>query len=84
MNAIVNQEKEPKNLEEIANLSNCVISGQRGPLLPKMVVICIIGGITYAEITACRFIEKSTGIRLVLASDSIITGNKMLEKVQEI
>nr|XP_034185459.1 vacuolar protein sorting-associated protein 33B [Osmia lignaria] len=84
LNAIVNQDKEPKNLEEIANLSNSVISGQRGPLLPKMVVICIIGGITYAEITACRFIEKSTGIRLVLASDSVITGNKMLEKVQEI
>ncbi|XP_012135950.1 vacuolar protein sorting 33B isoform X2 [Megachile rotundata] len=84
LNAIVNQEKDPKNLEELANLSNCVINGQRGSLLPKMVVICIIGGITYAEITACRFIEKSTGIRLVLASDSIITGNKMLEKVQEI
>lgn len=80
----MNQEKDTKSLDELTNLSNCVISGQRGSLLPKMVVICIIGGITYAEITACRFIEKSTGIRLVLTSDNIITGNKLLEKVQDI
>lgn len=80
----MNQEKDTKSLDELINLSNCVISGQRGSLLPKMVVICIIGGITYAEITACRFIEKSTGIRLVLTSDNIITGNKLLEKVQDI
>ncbi|XP_060830560.1 vacuolar protein sorting-associated protein 33B [Bombus pascuorum] len=84
LNIVVNQEKDTKSLDELTNLSNCVISGQRGSLLPKMVVICIIGGITYAEITACRFIEKSTGIRLVLTSDNIITGNKLLEKVQDI
>lgn len=80
----MNQDKDPKSLEELSTLSNCVISGYRGSLLPKMVVICIIGGITYAEVTACRFIEKATGIRLVLASDSIITGNKLLEQVQDI
>lgn len=80
----MNQEKDSKILDELTNLPNCVISGQRGSLSPKMVVICIIGGITYAEITACRFIEKSTGIQLVLTSDSIITGNKVLEKVRDI
>ncbi|XP_076168499.1 vacuolar protein sorting 33B isoform X2 [Ptiloglossa arizonensis] len=84
LNVIISQERDSKNFEELANLTNCIISGRRGPLLPKMVVICIIGGITYAEIAACRFIERSTGIRLVLASDSITTGNKILETVQEI
>ncbi|CAD1477480.1 unnamed protein product [Heterotrigona itama] len=84
LNTVVNQEKDSKILDELTNSPNCVISGQRGSLSPKMVVICIIGGITYAEITACRFIEKSTGIQLVLTSDSIITGNKVLEKVQDI
>ncbi|XP_076757973.1 vacuolar protein sorting 33B [Xylocopa sonorina] len=84
LNAVVNQDRDAKSLEELANLSNCIMSGQRGSLLPKMVVICIVGGITYAEITACRFIEKSTGIRLVLASDSIITGNKIFERIQDI
>lgn len=81
---MINQERDSKNLEELTNLSNCTINGQRGSLLPKIVVICIIGGITYAEITACRFIERSTGIRLVLTSDNIITGNKVFEKIQEI
>lgn len=81
---MINQEKDFKSLEELTNLSNCIINGQRGSLLPKMIVICIIGGITYAEITACRFIERSTGIRLVLTSDNIITGNKVFEKIQEI
>lgn len=84
LNVVVNQEKDPKSLEDLANLSSCILSGQRGSLSPKMVVICVIGGITYAEIAACRLIEKSTGIRLVLASDSITTGNKILERVQEI
>lgn len=84
LNAVVNQEKDPKSIEEFGNLSNCSVNGQRGSLLPTMVVICVIGGITYAEITACRFIEKSTGIRLVLTSDSIITGNKILENVQHV
>ncbi|XP_043257488.1 vacuolar protein sorting-associated protein 33B isoform X1 [Colletes gigas] len=84
LNVVMSQERDSKNLEELANLSNCVVSGRRGSLQPKMVVICIIGGITYAEIAACRLIEKSTGIQLVLASDCIITGNKILESVQEI
>lgn len=81
---MINQEKDSKSFEELTNLSNCIINGQRGSLLPKMIVICIIGGITYAEVTACRFIERSTGIQLVLTSDNIITGNKIFEKIQEI
>lgn len=84
LNAVAGQDRDSRSLDELANLSNCVITGQRGPLLPKMVVICVIGGISYAEITACRFIEKAAGIRLVLASDSVITGNKILEKIQDI
>ena len=84
LNLVASQEKDPKSLEELANLSNCAISGQRGSILPKMVVVCVIGGLTYAEIAACRLVEKSNGIRLVLASDSITTGNNILEKVQEI
>lgn len=49
-----------------------------------MIVVCIVGGITCAEIAACRFIEKSTGIRLVLASDTILTGNKLIQRIQKI
>ncbi|XP_076653266.1 vacuolar protein sorting 33B [Halictus rubicundus] len=84
LNAVVSQENGSRNLDELSSLPNCVVSGQHGTLHPKTVVICVIGGITYAEISACRRIEKSSGIRLVLTSDSIVTGNKILEKIQDI
>lgn len=84
LNIVSNQEKDPRSLEDLTNLSGCVVNGHRGTLSPKMVVICVIGGITCAEIAACRLIEKSTGIRLVLASDTILTGNKLIQRIQEI
>ncbi|EFN66268.1 Vacuolar protein sorting-associated protein 33B [Camponotus floridanus] len=84
LNIISNQEKDPRSFEDLMNLSDCVVSGQRGALSPKMVVICVIGGITCAEIAACRLIEKSTGIRLILTSDTILTGNKLIQRIQEI
>lgn len=84
LNIILSQDKENKSFDDILNLPGCVLNGQRGTLLPKVVLICIIGGISSAETAACRFIEKSMGIKLVLVSDSIITGNKLIEKIQEI
>ncbi|GAB1867074.1 Vacuolar protein sorting-associated protein 33B [Camponotus japonicus] len=84
LNIVSNQEKDPRSFEDLVNLSDCVVSGQRGALSPKMVVICVIGGITCAEIAACRLIEKSTGIRLILTSDTILTGNKLIQRIQEI
>ncbi|XP_012226416.1 vacuolar protein sorting-associated protein 33B [Linepithema humile] len=84
LNIVSNQEKDPRSFEDLMNLSNCAVSGHRGALSPKMVVICVIGGITCAEIAACRLIEKSMGIRLVLASDTILTGNKLIQRIQEI
>ncbi|XP_015173159.1 PREDICTED: vacuolar protein sorting-associated protein 33B [Polistes dominula] len=84
LNVIVNQDKESKTFDNILKLPDSVINGQRGKLSPKIVAICIIGGISNAEIAACRLIEKSMGIKLVLVSDSIITGNKLIEMIQEI
>ncbi|XP_012541127.1 vacuolar protein sorting-associated protein 33B [Monomorium pharaonis] len=84
LNIVLNQEKDTRSFEDLINLSGCIVNGQRGALLPKMVVICVIGGITCAEIAACRLIEKSTGIRLVLTSDTIVTGNKLIQRIQKI
>ncbi|EZA58768.1 hypothetical protein DMN91_009216 [Ooceraea biroi] len=84
LNIVSNQEKDPRSFEDLTNLPDCVINGQRGALSPKMVVICVIGGITCSEIAACRLIEKSMGIRLVLTSDTILTGNKLIQRIQEI
>lgn len=84
LNIVIKQGKDPRALENLVNLPDCILNGQRGPLIPNLVVICVVGGITYSEITACRLIEKAAGIRLVLTSDSILTGNKIIERVQEI
>ncbi|KYN38666.1 Vacuolar protein sorting-associated protein 33B [Trachymyrmex septentrionalis] len=84
LNIVLNQEKDPRSFEDLTNLPTCIVNGHRGALSPKMVVICIIGGITCAEIAACRLIEKSTGIRLVLTSDTILTGNKLIQRIKKI
>ncbi|XP_032684870.1 vacuolar protein sorting-associated protein 33B [Odontomachus brunneus] len=84
LNIVSNQEKDPRSFEDLTNLPGCTVNGQRGALSPKMIVICVVGGITCAEVAACRLIEKSTGIRLVLASDTIITGNKLIQRIQDI
>lgn len=81
INTVANQ-TDAKSLEELTNLPECIVTGTQGTITPKTIVVCIIGGITYAEISACRLIEKSAGIRLVLVSDSSITGNKLIETVQ--
>lgn len=84
LNIVLNQEKDPRSFDDLTNLSNCIVNGHRGALSPKLIVICVIGGITCAEIAACRFVEKSTGIRLVLTSDTILTGNKLIQRIQKI
>ena len=81
INNVANQ-SDPKTFEDLTNLPECLITGPQGTITPKVVVVCIIGGITYAEISACRLVEKSAGIRLVMVSDSIITGNKLIESIQ--
>ncbi|XP_014474691.1 PREDICTED: vacuolar protein sorting-associated protein 33B [Dinoponera quadriceps] len=84
LNIVTNQERDPRSFEDLASLPGCTVSGKRGALSPKMIVVCVVGGITCAEVAACRLIEKSTGIRLVLASDTIITGNKLIQRIQDI
>ena len=73
---------DPKSFEELINTAGSNFSGIQGPIHPQCVVICIVGGITYSEISACRLIEKSIGIRLILASDCILTGSKIIESLQ--
>lgn len=70
--------------QDLLGFPDCIIKGEGTPLSPKTVLICVVGGVSYGEISACRFIEKSAGIRLVIASDSIVTGNKLIEEIQNI
>uniref|UniRef100_A0A336MNX7 CSON004627 protein n=1 Tax=Culicoides sonorensis TaxID=179676 RepID=A0A336MNX7_CULSO len=55
------------------------MTGPNFPVRPKTIFIFIVGGVTYAEIAACNLIERFTGAKIVLASDSIITGSDLIE-----
>lgn len=48
------------------------------PLKPKTMFIFVVGGITYAEIAACNLVEALTGSRIILASNSIISGSDII------
>lgn len=84
LSIVANHDKDSKAFEDLLNLQQCKMSGQRGSLTSKTVVICVVGGITYGEIAACRLVEKTTGIRLVLISDSITNGNKLIQTLQQV
>ena len=41
------------------------------------VVVCIVGGITRAEVSAFRTLGSRLGVTFILASTQMITGNKL-------
>lgn len=49
------------------------------PLKPRTLFIFVVGGVTYAEIAACNFVEKITGSKIVIASDCITSGCDLIE-----
>ncbi|XP_063985833.1 vacuolar protein sorting-associated protein 33B [Diachasmimorpha longicaudata] len=77
------QSTDPKSFEELVSLPECKVSCPRAVVQPKTFIICVIGGITYGEISACRLIEKSMGIRLVMISDCVLSGNKLIKSLQD-
>lgn len=44
----------------------------------RSILVYFIGGVTYAEITALRFIAKKRNVKIAVASTSIINGNKLV------
>ncbi|XP_012288656.1 vacuolar protein sorting-associated protein 33B [Orussus abietinus] len=83
LNIVLRQDMDTKTFDDMGNLPGCSVTGYRGQIQPRTVVVYIIGGISYAEIAACRLIEASTGSRIALASDSIITGDKLFQSLQD-
>jgi len=50
-------------------------------LVPKAVLIFFIGGVTYAEISALRFLAKQKGIQILIATTSVINGISFLKQL---
>lgn len=83
LNIVNSRISDLKAFEELASTNGCVFNGIQGPINPRTVVICVIGGISYSEISALRLIEKAAGIGLVIATDSILTGNKIIKNLEK-
>lgn len=47
----------------------------------KSILIYFIGGVTFAEITALRFLAKQRNVKIAVAATSIINGNKLIESL---
>lgn len=47
----------------------------------KSILIYFVGGVTFAEITAIRFLAKQRNVKLAIATTSIINGNKLIESL---
>ncbi|XP_028135863.1 vacuolar protein sorting-associated protein 33B [Diabrotica virgifera virgifera] len=66
-------------LEVFGHLS---LRNERGyPLQNRMVLIYMIGGVTYAEIAACNLLETLTGTQIVILSDRVVTGNYLMQGI---
>lgn len=48
------------------------------PLERRVILVFVIGGVTYAEIAACNLVEKLCGCTIVLASNCLMSGNDLV------
>lgn len=62
-----------------------VIAHKRGeytdifPLKPRTLFVFVVGGVTYAEIAACNFVERITGSKIIVSSNCIASGGDIIE-----
>lgn len=49
------------------------------PLQRKSIILCVVGGVTYAEIAALDLVEKLYNCKIVISSNSVISGNDLID-----
>ncbi|KAL0820849.1 hypothetical protein ABMA28_005518 [Loxostege sticticalis] len=52
--------------------------GNAFPLKPKSVLVYVIGGVNYAEIAACDVVQTTTGSKIYIASDCVVSGADLM------
>ncbi|XP_062561810.1 vacuolar protein sorting-associated protein 33B [Armigeres subalbatus] len=70
-----------KTIRELSITSAKAEVNQLLPLKVRTILVFVIGGATYAEVAACQLVEKLTGGKVVLASDTMLSGCDLLESV---
>nr|CAB3267636.1 vacuolar protein sorting-associated protein 33B [Phallusia mammillata] len=58
-------------------------SASSGEQASKVALVYFIGGVTYSEVAALRFLAKQKGYRILIATTAIINGNRMLSSFVE-
>ncbi|XP_014091079.2 vacuolar protein sorting-associated protein 33B [Bactrocera oleae] len=67
------------NAKSFANSIKLNDSKDIFPLRKRNLFIFVLGGVTYAEISACNLIARLTGSQIVVGSDAIISGSDLIE-----
>lgn len=49
------------------------------PFKPRTLFVFVVGGVTYAEIAACNFVERITSSKIVISSNCIVSGGDIIE-----
>ena len=83
---------KPSNFDELIKLLNCPMqtkvnhsanassSARSGAANRKVIMVVFIGGVTYAEVSALRFLAKSTGYKILIASTNTISGTQLVKQ----
>lgn len=83
---------KPANFDELIKLLNCPMqtkvnhtvnlqsSALNSKSRNKIVMIVFVGGVTYAEVSALRFMAKSTGYKILIACTGTISGNQLVKQ----
>ena len=58
-------------------------SGASIPSNGASVLVFFLGGVTFAEIAALRFLGKVRGIRFIVATTGVINGDTLIESIAE-
>ena len=48
---------------------------------PRMIIICVLGGVTYAEIHQAAEIERRTGCTVLIGGSEVLTPSAYLERL---
>lgn len=82
---------KPNNFEELIKLLNCPMQTKvNHPVNSavhsvsaknrKIIMLVFVGGITYAEVSALRFLAKSTGYKILIATTGTINGSQLFKE----
>lgn len=56
-------------------------SPSRKPRNERSILVYYIGGVTFAEITALRFLAKQRRVKIAIATTSVLNGNKLIDSL---